>query len=68
MTSFVGRVPDGPACGPSTDVTRTATAWLTRLPDTLSFLCVAKTLVDDCLGELHVKVWVHAGEDPGRRP
>jgi hypothetical protein len=61
-------VRDQPACHPSTDVTRTATAWLTRLPDTVSFLRVAKTLVDDRPGQLHVKVWVHAGEDPGRRP
>jgi hypothetical protein len=40
-------VSDEPACHPSTDVTWTATAWLTRLPDTVSLLCVAKTLVDD---------------------
>jgi hypothetical protein len=43
-------VSDEPAFRASTDVTRRPTAWLTRLPDTVSFLCVAKTLVDDCHG------------------
>jgi hypothetical protein len=44
-----------------------AIAQLTRLPDAVACLCIAKTLVDDRPGQLHMKVWVHVGEDPVRR-
>lgn len=43
---------------------RTAIAELTCLPVTVACLCVAKTLIDDRPGQLHVKVWVHAARIP----
>jgi len=43
---------------------RPAIAELTCLPVTVACLCVAKTLVDDRPGQLHVKVWVHAARIP----
>jgi hypothetical protein len=42
----------------------TAIAELTRLPVVVACLFVAKSLVDDRPGQLHVKVWVHAARFP----
>ena len=46
---------------------RTTIVEVVSLPDMAPCLCVAKTLGDVCPGQLHVKLWVHGGEDPGRR-
>jgi hypothetical protein len=43
---------------------RPAIAGSAHVPVTVARLCVAKTLVDDLFGQLHVKVWVHAARIP----